>query len=135
MPGSLRHLREREAGASGGTAGGPSLEVAMVPTRDGSITPSRTWEGMHWNKGSGQNQSGAGQDAEPCSTGHLRAPRSSGTAWLLVQISWERRPRDRDGKGSAWHDLEHRGCSKHCVPASQGSAQLIPTQASPESAL
>lgn len=135
MPGSLRHLREREAGASGGTAGGPSLEVAMVPTRDGSITPSRTWEGMHWNKGSGQNQSGAGQDAEPCSTGHLRAPRSSGTARLLVQISWERRPRDRDGKGSAWHDLEHRGCSKHCVPASQGSAQLIPTQASPESAL
>ena len=135
MPGSLRHLREREAGASGGTAGGPSLEVAMVPTRDGSITPSRTWEGMHWNKGSGQNQSGAGQDAEPCSTGHLRAPRSSGTAWLLVQISWERRPRDRDGKGSAWHDLERRGCSKHCVPALQGSAQLIPTQASPESAL
>lgn len=24
------------------------------PTREGSVTPSRTWEGMHWNKGSGQ---------------------------------------------------------------------------------
>lgn len=135
MPGSLRHLREREAGASGGTAGGPSLEAAVVPTRDGSVTPSRTWEGMHWNKGSGQNQSDAGKDAKLRSTGHLQAPRSSGTAWLLVQVSWERRPRDRDGKGSAWHDLERQGWSEHCVPASRGPVQLIPTQASPESVL
>lgn len=52
-------------------AGGPSLEAAAVTHTGGKGSPKEDLGGEAREQGSGENQSDAGQDAEPHSMGHL----------------------------------------------------------------